>query len=1136
MVLITILQADQSTPLLKFYNTGATGMNASNGDIYADTYTLEAASGYLITGYTLNGTATGGDVTITPSGESATVISSDNSLADALAVTVGSRSTTFQLSGEGHIGGISLIVSVTEILSSTAYVSVGEKTASFTADDSHWYILTQVRNGETPMYNVGTGSLLKRTATSITTSTINGTKVINNLQYLIRFTETADNSGLYNIQFADGDYITSDLKTTSNAANAGNYAFYNTNNGEGSYFAWNLNSNTGNKVDNNGAGNTLAFWGSGTVSGTSGNNVWYLYPVEIEEPSTTVTYVVSDATGIVFTSDPVPATEGATISELPSEYQRAYCTYTLTPTTLSAGENTINVTVQYNLPFTTSTSFNDATWYYAKIRGTKYLRADADQKDTSNRYLTSSANGRTDEYKWAFFGTPYTNVYIANKAFGDGYYLSYVSGNDKGPEMVEVASPTTENKALWEITSNSNGGFTVRSITGSTLYTNDAGNTGCLGYWNNASGANDPGSNWSIEEVSVSDKNALQAAIANASNWVNNAGIPGYPTTSAATTLSTAISAAQSVYDDAAGDYLNAYNTLTAAITTATATENINYTPRTDVYYTIVNARGAMVYDSSHSSSVDATNNNAEYVWYGSATPDATNVNNLWGFIEQDGHYYMYNVGKQQFAAIGKGSYAGETWIFSDTPAYITLDDGIANEIAAPKVRVRATVATTGNSYTMSVSTSYTGPIITYDANGDGGVPMLFTESSVAVDPDITATMTAKVEDLTPYFTALKNAIDKYSVVTFGAGLNQYATNSAFTTALDAANTTHGNESSTKEELQTALNNLESAAATLRLNMPQANTFLRFKANSTGKYIGYAESGKQPLVDEASAGIYLYTSSQNLVSYSQGRYLSASTGNAVTEVGTVGGVFGFYETAYSTPTLGTYRIRVTNNAYGSIIAWTDGYLNGWGEGDNALCEWVIEEVTSLPVTISAAGYATLFAPVALTIPAGVQAYYVSALTEKEATLTEITTTIPANTPVILYAADQAEATTYDFDITTAGDFSGTNKLEGQVAAQSVEDGAAYTLQQNVAKTAVGLFPKTAGTIAGFKAYLPATAFDAAGSAGVKGFTFNFDDLTTAVSAIERANRQGAIYDLSGRRVSKAQKGIYIVGGKKVTIK
>ena len=853
------------------------------------------------------------------------------------------------------------------------------------------------------------------------------------------------------------------------------------------------------------------------------------FKIYLKEAPATATYVISDANGVIYTSDPFAATPGETITTLPSSLERPYCTYNVTSTTIVAGENTVPVTVTYALPFTVSSSFATATWYYATLRG-KHLRADDSNKDSSGRYATNTTNERTDAYKWAFFGNPYTGIYVMNRNQGDSKYLY------KEVQLVFKSgiTPTSDNNALFAATPNSNGGFTLRNIGGgATWYINDAGNNGNLGFWNSSYSANDGGSNWVITEVGASDKAALGDAITAAQALVNGAGVPGYINSTAATTLTSAISTAQGVYDDPSGDYGSAYNTLAAAITAASVPANINYTPRTDVYYTIVNARGAMVYDPSHSSSVDTQNGNSEYIWYGSTTPDATNPNNLWGFIERDGNYYMYNVGKRQFASVGHGTY-GSTWIFSNTPAYITLDDGIADEIVPPGVRVRATIATTGNSYTMSVSTSYTGPVITYDGNGDGGVPMVFAESSYAIDADVTSVIEALIEDLTPYRNALKEVIDGCASIEFGSGLNQYSANSAYTTALAAANAAYEDVDATKSELQTAKSNLESAISGLTINLPGAG-FYRIKGNTSGNYLAAGITNtKFAMTNATDATTIFYYDGAKLTNLSSGMCNGVTSSSWDWVVGASASTVTFCDGHTS----GGYGIQTAN------VYFYDGGTNAdrgqnvnMESGDERYRSWHLTEITTLPVTISAAGYATLYAPVALTIPANVQAYYIGSLTETEATLTEVTTTIAANTPVIL----KATTGTYDFVITTGGtDVSATNKLAGQVAAfavsaDDVTDKVYYTLQQNVAGDAVGLFPKTAaGSIAGFKAYLPAANFP---SADVKGFTFVFDDDATGINdAFRMKNEESSIYNLAGQRISKMQKGINIVNGKKIMVK
>ena len=182
---------------------------------------------------------------------------------------------------------------------------------------------------------------------------------------------------------------------------------------------------------------------------------------------------------------------------VPSSLQYAYTTYSYDVATIASTTSDVYVTAEFNLPFTTSSDFENATWYYATLRG-KYLRADDTAKDDSGRYQTNASNGRTDAYKWAFFGNPVDGIYVMNKNQGSGKYLY----QDVQFNFTSLTDPTADNHALFAVTPNSNGGFTLRSISGgATYYVNDAGSGGNLGFWNSGSGANDGGSNWIVEVV-----------------------------------------------------------------------------------------------------------------------------------------------------------------------------------------------------------------------------------------------------------------------------------------------------------------------------------------------------------------------------------------------------------------------------------------------------------------------------------------------------------------------------------------------------------------------------------------------------------------------------------------------------------
>jgi hypothetical protein len=69
----------------------------------------------------------------------------------------------------------------------------------------------------------------------------------------------------------------------------------------------------------------------------------------------------------------------------------------------------------------------------------------------------------------------------------------------------------------------------------------------------------------------------------------------------------------------------------------------------------------------------------------------------------------------------------------------------------------------------------------------------------------------------------------------------------------------------------------------------------------------------------------------------------------------------------------------------------------------------------------------------------------------------------------------------------------------------------------------------------FRAYF---ANESTGDAATKGINFNFDGEATGITLVEDAQNSmnGDIYNLQGQKVNHAQKGVYIVNGKKIVVK
>ncbi|MCR5780097.1 MAG: hypothetical protein K6G70_06100 [Bacteroidaceae bacterium] len=223
------------------------------------------------------------------------------------------------------------------------------------------------------------------------------------------------------------------------------------------------------------------------------------------------------------------------------------------------------------------------------------------------------------------------------------------------------------------------------------------------------------------------------------------------------------------------------------------------------------------------------------------------------------------------------------------------------------------------------------------------------------------------------------------------------------------------------------------------------------------------------------------------------------------------------------PTVGTGTFSTTPDGTHTFIHCAGGgNIVGWTKDADA-SKWVIEDATTIKVSISDAGYATLCVPFPVTIPSGVKAYTVSGINGGLLTLAEISTTIPSGTAVIL----EGDEGTYTFDI--AGEVSPItpNMLVGNFTESSAPVDT-YVLQKQGDDVGFYQVVGEAKAISANRAYLNASG------AGVKAFFF---DQADAIKSVFSGIAEGKIFDLSGRKVAKMQKGkTYIVNGKKVNVK
>ena len=484
----------------------------------------------------------------------------------------------------------------------------------------------------------------------------------------------------------------------------------------------------------------------------------------------TVTYqVLEEGTGKVLAEKTSEVSAGVTISSVPADLLLPdfYDYSEVTPVTVNSDVTiTTTATLKEEPLFQFTSDTADPVWYTLVLKNSYYPTYD-DSGFEPNVTLPQE-NAENDNTSWAFIGSPYEGFQIVNKAAGTNLVLSAPNifdeyGSDDtaagGNTYAEVKEPGTNPNELWfpKASRHATGGFFLYSQEG---YALNQRSTYDLAFW---SGGADAGSTFTVKKVLSTDEKLAEAEhlLEELTAGANDVKI-GYPTEDA-------LAQFKAKLDELKGQTGSSdFSTmLKAAIDEVKSIANTVYTPRTDVYYTITNPRGSVVYDPEHAEDLDVNGN--EFLWY-TGELDKENVNHQWGFYEKDGKYYLYNVGKKQFASVttvdpaveGKSFFSGGCWMFANKPAAVTLDAGDEEWVATPATRILGAVSVEdedGNSYedafTMSISQSYTGPVITYYAENDGGVPMTFALATSTQDEEVTA--------------AIEELLDPNGVVLFDA-------------------------------------------------------------------------------------------------------------------------------------------------------------------------------------------------------------------------------------------------------------------------------------------------------------------------------------------------------------------------------
>lgn len=350
------------------------------------------------------------------------------------------------------------------------------------------------------------------------------------------------------------------------------------------------------------------------------------------------------------------------------------------------------------------------------------------------------------------------------------------------------------------------------------------------------------------------------------------------------------------------------------------------------------------------------------------------------------------------------------------------------------------------------------------------------------------------------------------------------------------------------------------AYATLTINQPTVGKLYRFKGKANNKYMAAASSNAQmTMVSNADLASTIFIvcegnainnqTAYKLLSYNTGYYTKetrangalADAANSVLMKTSEGNNSGYYTlyTDYS----GSKYIYDNNTVVDR---------NGTYKANN--CDWTIEEVTWLPIPVSRTyRFGTFFSPVDIALTDTYYAkdarmkFYTGRLDDEDyVVLDKVNDNIPANTPYVIELTSETNGYANNCQYLKIADSAPaidarTYNLRGglETIAKPTDQGTIYTLQaawdetadNNNSATNVAFRIYNGTNILGCRAYLPVS-----GTQPVKGLRFN-EGTTTRIESLEAGQtHEIEVYDLSGRRVERAGKGLYIINGKKVYIK
>lgn len=384
---------------------------------------------------------------------------------------------------------------------------------------------------------------------------------------------------------------------------------------------------------------------------------------------------------------------------------------------------------------------------------------------------------------------------------------------------------------------------------------------------------------------------------------------------------------------------------------------------------------------------------------------------------------------------------------------------------------------------------------------------------------------TVNVSDTKPFMRTTASA------ATFSAAVSAAETSYASATIADLSAASASDINAAAATISGLAGDIATATDTYAgaFNQPDGALYYRIYSAGSTLNINTVQSANQSIILTETPGVVKIvpvTGGYNIRDAYDNNFVHDKANNATWGIA---GAFAESRGERFTATVNPDGTVTLTSAYSSIALSAASQEAGSYVGKSgAFSTWMVSEpveVAEVAMAIAADKYSTFVAPFDVAIPADVKAYKATGVSGTTVVEEEITTTIPANTPVLLYSTIDKPTSFTGIKPTTASATEGI--LTGVYEATAVPVGS-YVLQTQAGEQKFYIVGSAQPTLSANKAYLTVAS---------SARELNIAEEATAIKAVNAlVNGDAKIYDINGRELNALQKGINIVNGVKVLVK